>query len=124
MLIKRVRAGTECATGEEQCGFRLGRGCMNEMFAVRLVCEKYIANGKDVFLRLWIWKRHMIRSIGMVCMWQMLRVYRVGGKFLKAVQSFYIDRRACVRVRNDVSEWFPVNVGLRQAGCLMYIWMV
>ena len=29
------------------------------------------------------------------------------------MQSFYVDRRACVRVRNDVSEWFPVNVGLR-----------
>ena len=29
----------------------------------------------------------------------------------------------------NVSEWFPVNVGLRQHivdvfGCLMYIWMV
>ena len=33
---------------------------------------------------------------------------------LKAVQSFYVDSRACVRVGNDVSEWFPVNVGLRQ----------
>ena len=46
-------------------------------------------------------------------MWQMLRVYGVGGKMLKAVQSFYVDSRACVRVGNDVSEWFPVNVGLR-----------
>ena len=54
----------------------------------------------------------------------------VGGKLLNAVQSFYIDSRACVRVRNDVSAWFPVNVGLRQ-DCVMspwffnvYIWMV
>ena len=39
----------------------------------------------------------------------MLRVYGVGG-LLKAVQSFYVDSRACVRVGNDVSEWFPVNV--------------
>ena len=39
-------------------------------------------------------------------------------KLLKAVQSFYVDSRACVRVGNDVSEWFPVNVGLRQ-GCVM-----
>ena len=30
---------------------------------------------------------------------------------LKAVQSFYVESRACVRVGNDVSEWFPVNVG-------------
>ena len=36
---------------------------------------------------------------------------------LKAVQSFYVDSRACVRVGNDVSEWFPVNIGLRQ-GCV------
>ena len=46
------------------------------------------------------------------------------------MQSFYVDSRACVRVGNDVSEWFPVNVGLRQ-GCVMssylfnvYIWIV
>ena len=39
MLIKRVRAGTECAIGEELCGFR-------QVFAVRQVC---VANGKDVF---------------------------------------------------------------------------
>ena len=46
-------------------------------------------------------------------MWQMLRGYGVGGKLLKAVQSFYLDSRACVLMGNDVSEWFPVNVGLR-----------
>ena len=52
----------------------------------------------------------------------MIRVYGVGGKSLKAVQSFYINSRPCVRVGNDVSEWFPVNVGLRQ-GCVMSSWL-
>ena len=37
-------------------------------------------------------------------MWQMLRVYRVGGKLLKTVHNLYIDSRACVQVGNDVSE--------------------
>ena len=37
-------------------------------------------------------------------MWQMLRVYGVGGKLLKAVQSIYVDNMAYVGVRNDVSE--------------------
>ena len=26
-----------------------GRGCMDQVFAVRQVCEKYLANWKDVF---------------------------------------------------------------------------
>ena len=68
MLIKRVRDVTECAIGEEQFGFRQGRGCMDEVFAVRQVCEKSISQmGKIYSGRLWIWKRPMIRSISKVC---------------------------------------------------------
>ena len=52
----------------------------------------------------------------------MLRVYGVGGKFLKVVQSFHVDSRGCVRMGNDMSEWFPVNIGLRQ-GCVMSPWL-
>ena len=48
VLIKRVRAGTECAIGEEQCGFMQGRGCMDQVFSVKQVCEKYLANLKDI----------------------------------------------------------------------------
>ena len=36
--IKRVRAGTECAIGQEQCGFWQGRGCMDQVFAERHFC--------------------------------------------------------------------------------------
>ena len=92
VLIKRVRAGTECAIGEEQCGFRHGRGC--QVFTVRQVCEKYLANGKDVF---WAFMglEKAYDTIDRYGMWQMLRVYGVGGKLLKAVQSFHVDSRAC-----------------------------
>ena len=31
VLIKSFRAGTECALGEEQCGFRQGRECMDQV---------------------------------------------------------------------------------------------
>ena len=52
----------------------------------------------------------------------MLTVYGVEGKLLNAMQSFYVDSRACVRVGNDVSEWCPVNVRLRQ-GCVTSPWL-
>ena len=34
----------------------------------------------------------------------------------------HIGSKACVRVGNEVSEWFPVRVGLRQ-GCVMSPWL-
>ena len=76
MLIKRVRAGTECATGEEQSGFRQGRGCLDQVFVIRQVCEKYLANGKDVF-RAFIDLENAYDTIDRHGLWQMLIVYLV-----------------------------------------------
>ena len=40
---------------------------MDQVFAVRQVCETYLANGKDVFWAFMDLERYMIRSIDMVC---------------------------------------------------------
>ena len=91
------------------------------VFSVRQVREKYLVNGNDVF---WTFMdlEKAYDSIDRQDMWQMLGVYGVVGKLLNAVQSFYVECRACVRVRNDVSKQFPVIVGLRQC-CVMSPWL-
>ena len=87
VLFKRVTARSEKAIGEEQCGFRQGRGCVDQVFAVRQVCEKNLGE-KDVF---WAFMdlEKAYDTIDRHGMWQMLRVYGVGGKLLKAV----VERR-------------------------------
>ena len=69
--------------------------------------EKYLANGKEVF-HAFIDLEKDYDTIDRHGMWQMLRVYGVGRKLLKVVQTFYVASIACVRMGNDVSEWFPV----------------
>ena len=83
---------------------------MDQVFAVRQVCEKYLANEKDVFWEFMDLEK-AYDTIDRHGMWQMLRVYGVGGKLLKAAQSFYVDSRASVRMGNDVSEFCPVAWG-------------
>ena len=61
MLIKRVRAGTEYAIGEEQCGYMLGKGCIDQ------VLEKYLVENDVFWALIDLEKAYMIRSIVMVC---------------------------------------------------------
>ena len=63
----------------------------------RQVCEKYLTNGKDVFWA-FINLEEAYEVIDRHGMEQMLRVYGVGEKLLNAVQSFYVDSSAFVRV--------------------------
>ena len=45
MVIDRVIARTEELIGEEQCGFRRGRGCTDQVFVLKSLCEKYVVCG-------------------------------------------------------------------------------
>ena len=45
MLIN-IRKGTEAAVGEEWCEYRKGRGCVDQCFVIRQLCEKFLAKGK------------------------------------------------------------------------------
>ena len=64
---------------------------MDQVFAVRQVCQKYLANGKDVFWA-FMYLEKAYDTIARHATWQMLRVYGVGGKLLKAMQSFYVNK--------------------------------
>ena len=72
------------------------------MFAVWQVCEKFVANGKDVFEAFMDFEKAHDK-IDRHGMWQMLRVYGVGGKLLKSLQFLFIDSRVCVLVGNALS---------------------
>ncbi len=52
----------------------------------------------------------------------MLRLYGLCGGLLKGVQSYYVNSRTCVRVGNNMSDWFPVTVVLHQ-GCVKSPWL-
>ena len=40
ILIESTRNSTDWAIGEELCGFREGRGCVDQIFAVRQICDE------------------------------------------------------------------------------------
>ena len=121
VLINRIRDRTENAIAEVQGGFRRGRGCTDQTFIVRQIGEKYIAKGKEVYFAFLDLEKAYDR-VDREAMWRVLRIYGIGGSLLKAVKSMYAGSKACVRVGSEMSDWFPVRVGLRQ-GCVMSPWL-
>ena len=44
-------------------------------------------------------------------LWQVLRMYDVGGKLLNSIKSMYINSKACIRVKGGESECFRITSG-------------
>ena len=55
-------------------------------------------------------------------LWQVLRMYGVGGKLLSGIKNMYVDSSACVRIKGGESEQFRIYSGVRQ-GCIMSPWL-
>ncbi|XP_069947548.1 RNA-directed DNA polymerase from mobile element jockey isoform X1 [Cherax quadricarinatus] len=106
---------------DEQGGFRKGRGCVDQVFTVKHISEQYLDKAKEVFVAFMDLEKVYDR-VDRGAMWQMLQMYGIGGRLLKAVKSFYEDSEAQVRVCRKEGDYFPVKVGLRQ-GCVMPPWL-
>ena len=73
VLIKRVRAGTECAIVEEQCGFR-------PSVCRKQVCETYLANSKNVFCA--FMDRHCTYMVDAKSVWSWRKIVESSAEFL------------------------------------------
>ena len=121
ILIEKVRSLTERLIGEEQCGFRSGRGCVDQVFVMKQMSEKFVDKNKSLYVAYMDLEKDYDR-VDREAMWRVLCMYGINGQLLKAVQSLYEKSEACVRVCREEGEWFEVGVGLRQ-GCVMSPWL-
>ena len=55
-------------------------------------------------------------------LWQLLRIYDVGGKLLNGIKNMYVNSLACVRLKGGESECFSIDSGVRW-GCIIFPWL-
>ena len=50
--------------------------------------------------------------IGLIALWQVLRMYDVGGKLLNRIKSMYVNSLTYVRVKGAKRECFRIDIGV------------
>ena len=74
VLIEKVRCITETIIGEEQCGFRRSRECVDQVFMVRQLSERFVSKGKRLHVSCMDLGKAYGRS-DREAMWQVFRMY-------------------------------------------------
>ena len=115
VLEKRVRSIVEPRIQEEQCGFRPGRGTLDQLYTLTRVLEGAWEFAQPVHM-CFVDLEKAFDRVPRGVLWGVLRGYGVLGPLLRAVQSLYKRSESLVRIAGCKSDSFPVGVGLRQ-GC-------
>ena len=115
VLERRVRRIVEPRIQEEQCGFRPGRGTLDQLYTLSRVLEGAWEFAQPVYM-CFVDLEKAFDRVPRGALWGVLREYGVPGPLIRAVRSLYDRCQSLVRIAGSKSGSFPVRVGLRQ-GC-------
>ncbi len=75
---------------------------MDQIFSFRMVVEKILAKGKKLYAAFMDLEKAYDRD-NWLALWEVLRIYGVGGKLPSAIKSFYEEASACVKISEETS---------------------
>ena len=102
---------------ESQCGFKKGRGTVDQIWVARQIIERATEYQTPVHLGF----MDLTKAYDLVdrsALFAMLRHYRVPQQLIDIIKELYTGTWCCVRTTDGTSEDFEVKTGVRQ-GCVL-----
>ena len=117
ILLERLQAIIDPQLMEAQCGFRRGRGTVDQIWVMRQVVEKATEYKTPVFL-CFVDLTKAYDSVNRQAMAAVLREYGVPHQLVKIIEELHSETWCQVKAAGDTSERFEVKTGVRQ-GCVL-----
>jgi hypothetical protein len=117
VLLNRLQPQAEKIIGEEQAGFRAGRSTTEQIFNLRILCEKYLQHQQDLYHVFVDFKKAFDR-VWHAALWATMRLYNINANLITIIEHLYDKATSAVCFNGNIGDWFRTSVGVRQ-GCLL-----
>ena len=117
ILLNRLKPQAEEIIKEEQAGFRAGRSTTEQIFSLRILCEKYLQHQQSLYHVFVDFKKAFDR-VWHAALWATMRLYNINDNLIRTIECLYNKATSAVYHDNNIGEWFRTTIGVRQ-GCLL-----
>ena len=117
IILNRLKPQAEKIIAGEQAGFRAGRSTTEQIFNLRILCEKYIQHQQDLYHVFIDFKRAFDR-VWHAALWATMKKYNISINLIQVIKNLYNKATGAVLLNSSVGDWFRTTVGVRQ-GCLL-----
>ena len=102
---------------EEQTGFRAGRSTTEQIFNLRILCEKYLQHQQDLYHVFIDFKKAFDRFWN-AALWATMKKYNISTNIIQVIKNFYNKATSAILFNSNIGDWFGTTVAVRQ-GCLL-----
>ena len=117
IILNRLKSQAEKIIAEEQAGFRAGRSTTEQMYNLKIFCEKYLQHQQDLYHVFIDFKRAFDR-VWHAALWATMRKYNISTNLIRIIKNPYDKATSGVLFNSSIGDWFRTTGGVRQ-GCLL-----
>ena len=117
VILNRFKTQAEEIIAEEQAGFRAGRSTTEQIFNLRILCEKYLQHQQNLY-HVFIDFKKALDRVRHAALWTTMRKNNISANLVRTIEKLYDKATSAVQMSGSIEEWFRTTVGIRQ-GCLL-----
>ena len=117
VILNRLKPQAEEIIAEEQAGFRTGRSTTEQIFNLRILCEKYPQHQQNLY-HVFIDFKKAFDRVWQAALWATMRKYNISANLVRTIKQLYDKATSAVQMNGSIGEWFRTTVGVRH-GCLL-----
>ena len=117
ILLNRLKPQAEEIIAEEQAGFWAGWSTSEQIFKLRILCEKYLQHQQSLY-HVFIDFKKALDKVWHAALWATMMKYNIGSKLVRTIEHLYDNATSPVIFNSSIEDWFQTTVGVRQ-GCLL-----
>ena len=114
IILNRLKPQAEKIIDEEQAGFRAGSSTTEQIFNLRILCEKYLKHQLDLCHVFLDFKKAFGR-VWHAALWATMKTYNISTNLIQVTKNLY-NKAATTAVlfNGSIGDWFRTTVGVRR----------
>ncbi|KAI5728388.1 hypothetical protein M8J77_014772 [Diaphorina citri] len=117
ILMKRIEGKIEDNMGDDQFGFRKGRGTRDAIACVRMLSERILDVNRELYVCFVDWEKAFDR-VNWNILLRVLREIDLNWKDRRLIRQLYKGQKVVVRVEEEETEEIIIGRGVRQGCCM------
>ena len=117
IILNRLKPQAEKIIAEEQAGFRAERSTTEQIFNLRILCEKYLQHQQDLY-HVFIDFKKAFDRVWHAALWATTKKYNISANLIPVIKYVYDKATSAVLFTGRIGDWFRRTVGVRHE-CLL-----
>ena len=109
VILNRLKPQAEKIIAEEQAGFRAGRSTTEQIFNLRIQCEKYLQHQQDLY-HVFIDFKKAFDRVWHAALWATMYKYNICTNLIQVIKNLCNKATGAVLFNSSIGDWFRTTV--------------